>query len=163
MYTKLGRQTYFDQWTPLKSRIDALNTRCLEYHYTKLVRSFVCNTKRPSVKQSIKLQMSSNLADEPSSANGPPADEPSSANGTPPTSKTSTWQTNLLWPMDPPPCTSKTSTWQTNLLWLMDPQQSRIDACNTGTQYLADKCTLAGLVVKNCNFTLLLTSSGHEW
>ena len=32
------------------------------------IRSFVCNTKRP-VKQSIKLQMNSNLADEPSLAN----------------------------------------------------------------------------------------------
>ena len=53
------------------------------------VRSFICNMKRPSVNQSIKLQASSNLADEPSSANGPPryqskddlADKPSSANG----------------------------------------------------------------------------------
>ena len=42
MYTKLGRQTYFDQWTPLESRIDALNTTTL------------------------------NLADEPHLANGPP-------------------------------------------------------------------------------------------
>ena len=32
------------------------------------IRSFVWNTKRPSVKQSIKLQMSSDLADEPSLA-----------------------------------------------------------------------------------------------
>ena len=40
----------------------------------------------------------------------------------PPTSETSTWQTNFLWPMDPPP-TSKTSTWQINLFWPMDPPQ----------------------------------------
>ena len=33
-----------------------------------MIRSFVCNMKRPSVKQSIKEQVSSNLADEPSSA-----------------------------------------------------------------------------------------------
>ena len=32
-------------------------------------RSFIYNMKTPSVKQSIKLQMSSNLADEPSLAN----------------------------------------------------------------------------------------------
>ena len=41
----------------------------------KLVRSFVCNTKRPSVKQSIKQQVSSNLADEPSLADGPSTSE----------------------------------------------------------------------------------------
>ena len=29
----------------------------------QFVRSFICNTKRPSVKQSIKWQVSSNLAD----------------------------------------------------------------------------------------------------
>ena len=34
-------------------------------------RSFVCNTKRP-VKQSIKQQVNSNLADKPSLADGPP-------------------------------------------------------------------------------------------
>ena len=84
--------------------------------------------KRPSVKQRIKLQVTSNLADEPSLTNGPPL--PTSETSTwqinllwlmdpPPTSETSTWQTNLLWPMDPLP-TSKTSTWQANLLWLMD-------------------------------------------
>ena len=36
------------------------------------IRSFVCNTKRPSVKQSIKCQVSSNLADEPTLAVLPP-------------------------------------------------------------------------------------------
>ena len=34
----------------------------------KLIRSFICNTKRPSVKQSMKWQVSSNLADEPTLA-----------------------------------------------------------------------------------------------
>ena len=33
-----------------------------------LIRSFVCNPKRPSVKQSMKWQVSSNLADEPTLA-----------------------------------------------------------------------------------------------
>ena len=70
---------------------------------TALIRSFVCNMKRPSVKQSIKQQVSSNLADQPPLANGPPsesrivalntttpnlADEPTLANG-PPTSENS--------------------------------------------------------------------------
>ena len=41
-------------------------------HDMILIRSFICNTKRASVKQSIILQVSSNLADEPSSANVPP-------------------------------------------------------------------------------------------
>ena len=36
------------------------------------IRSFVCNTKRPSVKQSIKCQVSSNLADKPTLAVLPP-------------------------------------------------------------------------------------------
>ena len=53
------------------------------------------------------------LADKPSSANGPPtylADKPAdgptadkpSANGPPPTSKTSTWQMNILLLVDSP-------------------------------------------------------------
>ena len=71
--------------------------------------------------------MSSNLADKPSSANGPPTTREEMTwqmnlclPMDPPTTESSTWQMNLLWPMDPTP-TSKTSTWQTNLLWLMDP------------------------------------------
>ena len=36
--------------------------------YFDFIRSFVCNTKRPSVKQSMKQQVSSNLADEPTLA-----------------------------------------------------------------------------------------------
>ena len=36
------------------------------------------------------------------------------------------------------------NTWQTNLLWQMDPpHQSRIDALNTGTQYLVDEFAYA--------------------
>ena len=62
--------------------------------------------------------------------------------------------------------------WQMNLLWLMDPpSESSIDALNTTTPNLADESTLANgpilhcywhLVVKNGNFTLLLTCSGQE-
>ena len=36
--------------------------------FESLIRSFVCNTKRPSVKRSMKWQVSSNLADEPTLA-----------------------------------------------------------------------------------------------
>ena len=37
-----------------------------------IIRSFVCNTKRPSVKQSIKRQVSSNFQIYPGKTNGPP-------------------------------------------------------------------------------------------
>ena len=40
----------------------------LFYGFVIIIRSFVCNTKRPSVKQSMKWQVSSNLADEPTLA-----------------------------------------------------------------------------------------------
>ena len=49
------------------------NQTWLLTHHDTLIRSFVCNTKRPSVKQNIKQQVSSNLADKPSLANGPPS------------------------------------------------------------------------------------------
>ena len=95
-YKKLGRWTYFGQWTPSPhyQSSDAMNTS------------------------------TQNLADEPSLANGPPwyqssdamntttqnlADEPTLANG-PPTTRAEmtciplhkTWQMNLFLPMDPP-------------------------------------------------------------
>ena len=38
----------------------------------QFIRSFICNMERPSVKQSIKQEVSSNLADEPSLADEPP-------------------------------------------------------------------------------------------
>ena len=45
------------------------------------------------------------------------------------------------------------------------PQELSIDALNNCIQNMADKHTLADgyLVVRNGNFTLLLTSSGQEW
>ena len=42
-----------------------------------IIRSFVCNTKRPSVKQSMKRQVSSNLADKPTLADVLPPPLPS--------------------------------------------------------------------------------------
>ena len=92
-----------------------------------LVRSFICNMKRPSVMQSIKLQVSSKFSRQTFFCQWTPCLLARLVLGRqtflwpmpPPTTETSTWQTNLLWQMDPP--TSKTSTWQMNLLWLMDP------------------------------------------
>ena len=106
--------------------------------------------------------MSSNLADEPSSANGPPS-----------TRADMTWQMNLLLLMAPwhqsrddlhtttqnladeptlangPPstraemtCIPLHKTWQMNLLWPMDPQYQSRDALNTSTHNLADEPTL---------------------
>ena len=122
------------------------------------IRSFVCNTKRPSVKQSIKLQVSSNLADKPCSADGPPC-----------TRAEMTWQMNLLLLMAPPqyqsrddlhattqnladeptlangpPGTRAEMTWQINLLLLMTPPQYQSrDDFHATTQNLADEPTLA--------------------
>ena len=137
--------------------------------------------------------MSSNLADEPSSADGPPTyltDESSSANGhphllvklvlgrqnffcqwtPPPTSETSTWQTNLLWPMDTPdtaemPWMPVHNTWQTNTLCHMDPpviEQRCLEYWYTqlGRQTYFGWWTPH---MVNSNFTLLLTSSCQEW
>ena len=116
-YTKLGRWTYFGQWTPpcYQSR-DALNTS------------------------------TPNLADEPTLADGCPrksridtlntatpnlADEPSLANDPPSTRAEMT-------------CIPLHKTWQMNLLWQMDPpRKSRIDALNTATPNLADEPSLA--------------------
>ena len=89
-----------------------------------------------------------NLADEPTLADGPPSELRIDALNTP---LHQTWQMNLLWPMDP-------------------PSELRIDALNTAIPNLADKPTVANgppqywhLVVKNGNFTFLLTSRGQEW
>ena len=40
--------------------------------FCEFIRSFVCNTKRPSVKQSMKRKWAQNLAEEPSLDDGPP-------------------------------------------------------------------------------------------
>ena len=83
----------------------------------------LCNTKRPSVKQSIKQQVSSNLAEEPSLADG----HPSTTAEIPWIPVHKTWQMNLLWPIDPPgtraemPWIPVHKTWQMNLLWPMGP------------------------------------------
>ena len=177
-YTKLGRWTYFGQWTPQESSIDVWNTtiptladkptlakgppweienRCLEYCYTILGRwTFFCQWPPPSTRAEMPCM---------------------------PLHKT--WQMNLLWPMDPPyqsrdslnistqnladepplangPPTTRAEmpwipvhkTWQMNLHWPMDPQGNRAE--------MPSHCYWH-LLVKNGNFTLLLTSTGQEW
>ena len=59
------------QSVPLVSFINGLLKGPFVKTLKLLIRSFVCNMKRPSVKQSIKQQVSSNLADELSLADGP--------------------------------------------------------------------------------------------
>ena len=109
-----------------------------------LFRSFVCNTKRPSVKQSIKQQVSSNLADEPSLADAPHTRAEMSWI---PVQKT--WHMNLLWPMDPPVPEQRCLEYQNTKLgrWTYfgqwTPQYQSRDALNTSTQNLADEPTLA--------------------
>ena len=125
------------------------------------------------------------------------------------------WQTNLLWPMDPPselsidaqntatpnlaheptlangpppPSELRIDVLNTATPNVADkptlangpPSESRIDVLNTATPNLADKPTVANAtdiywsrmaishgywhpVVKNGNFSLLLTSSGPAW
>ena len=100
-----------------------------------------------------------------------------------PTSKTSTWQTNLLWPMDTPdtaemPWMPVHNTWQTNTLCQMDPpviEQRCLEYCYTQlgrqtyfgwwtpTWWMAILHCYWYLPVTNGSFTLLLTSSGQEW
>ena len=68
---------------------------------------------------------------------------------TPPTSKTSTWQMNLLWPMDPPQIEHRCLEYQYTTFgrWTYfghwTPQYQSRDALNTSTQHLADEPTLA--------------------
>ena len=74
----------------------------------------------------VKLEMSSNLADKPSSGNGPPQ------------------QMNLLLPIElPSRQTFFCQIWQMNLLPLMDPKYQTRDALNTSTHSLADEPILA--------------------
>ena len=101
------------------------------------------------------------------------------------------WQMNLLWPVDPlgpeqrcleyqytkpgrwtyfgqwtplgtraeMPWIPVHKTWQMNLLWLMDPSVPE----QTCLEYQYTQLGRWHLVVKNGNFTLLLTSSGQAW
>ena len=51
----------------------AFNSFYTEIMYEQLlIRSFICNTKRPSVKQSMKWQVSSNFQIYPGKTDNPP-------------------------------------------------------------------------------------------
>ena len=112
-YTKLGRWTYFGQWIP-----PVPEQKCFEYQYTKLGRwTYFCWWTPPVPEQRCLEYQYTKLGRWTYFGQWI----------TPSTRVEmlwipvhTTWQTNLLWQMDPPP-TSKTCTWQMNLLWLMDP------------------------------------------
>ena len=66
-YTKLGRWTYFGQWTP-----PVPEQRWLAYHYTKLGRWTYFGQWSPQYQSRDDLHTTTqNLADEPTLANGP--------------------------------------------------------------------------------------------
>ena len=70
-YTKLGRQTYFGQWSPW-----VIKNRCLEYCYTKLGRQTFFGQWHPGTRAEMTcISLQKNLADEPTLADGPPIPE----------------------------------------------------------------------------------------
>ena len=67
---KLGRQSYFGQWTLPNTRAEMT---CIPLHKTWQINLLLVNghqTTHPSSTR-VTLEMNTNLADEPSSANGP--------------------------------------------------------------------------------------------
>ena len=93
-YTKLGRWTYFGQWTPQYQSRDDLHTT------TQNLADEPTLANEPHQYQSRDdlHTTTQNLADEPTLANGPPSTRAEMT--CIPLHKT--WQMNLLWPMDPP-------------------------------------------------------------
>ena len=139
--TKLGRLTYFGQWTPAVP-----DQRWLAYHYTKLGRWTYFGQWIPQYQSRDALHTTTqNLADEPTLANGPPSTRAEMT--CIPLYKT--WQMNLLWLMYPPlpeqRCIAyhytKLGRW-TYFGWCNPQYQSR-DDLHTTTQNLADEPTLA--------------------
>ena len=141
----------------------SIKSRCLEYQYTKLGRQTYFGWWTPLSQARIDAlnTTTQNLADKPTLADGPLVNRGETT--WIPVHKT--WQTNLLWPMDPQ------STWQTNLLWLMDPPQSIKNRCLEYHYTKLGRLTYFGrwtpwyghIVVKDGNFIFLLTSSGQGW
>ena len=127
---------------------------------------------KPSSANGPQYQSRDDLAEEPSSADGPPclADKPSSADGPPPTSESSTWQTNLLL-MDPPADKPSSANGAHLLARLVlgrqtffgqwTPQYQSRDTLNTSTQNLADDPTLAN-GPPQCQSTDALHTSTHN-
>ena len=61
------------RWTPpIKTARAQIELFAFQCHKWELIRSFVCNMKRPSVKQSMKWQVSSNFQIYPGKTDGPP-------------------------------------------------------------------------------------------
>ena len=122
-YTKLVQMNLL--WPIDPSRI--IEHRCLEYWYTKIGRS------KPDFGW----------------WNFPLVNRESRCNLN--TCYTKTWQTNLLWLIDPQwiknrcleYCYSNLGRWTYFVKNNGPPSESRIDALNTATPNLADKCTLA--------------------
>ena len=92
-YTKLGRWTYFDQWTPQYQSRDDLHTT------TQNLADEPTLANDPQYQSRDDLYTTTqNLADEPTLADGPLSTRAEMA--CIPLHKT--WQMNLLWLMDPP-------------------------------------------------------------
>ena len=99
-YTKIGRQTYFGQWTP-----QVIEMRCLEYQHTKLGRQIYFGWWTPPKWEWISwrqlhwklfrsnLEVCSYLAYEHTLADGPPLGIEQ---------RCLEYQYTQLWPMNPP-------------------------------------------------------------
>ena len=141
-YTKLGRWTYFGQWTP-----PIPGQRWLAYHYTKLGRwTYFGQWTYPQYQSRDDLHTTTqNLADEPTLANGPPPSTRAEMTCIP---LHKTWQMSLLWPMNTPVKEqrwlgyhyTKLGRWTYFGQWTLK-YQSR-DDLHTATQNLADELTL---------------------
>ena len=141
-YTKLGRWTYFGQWTSQYQSRDDLHTTTQNLaNDSTLANEPHQYQSRDDLHTTIQ-----NLADEPTLANGRPSTRAEMT--WIPLHKT--WQMNLLWPMNLPPvpeqrwlayhCT-KLGRWIYFGQWTHQ-YQSR-DDLDTTTQNLADEPTLA--------------------
>ena len=139
-YTKFGSMNLLWPMEPLVPE-----QRCLAYQYTQLGRWTYFGQWTPQYQSRDALNTSTqNLADEPTLANGTPgtrAEMPCIPAHT-------TWQMNLLWPMDPPVPEQRCLEYQYTKLgrWTYfgqwPPQYKSRDALNTSTQNLADEPTL---------------------
>ena len=116
--------------------------KCLVYHYTKLCRQTFFGQWTPHYQSRDALNTSTqNLAEEPTLADGPLDN-----------------RAEMPWIL-------VHKTWQINLLWLMDPLGNRVEMpwIPVHKIWQMNLHCYWHLVVKNGNFTLLLTSSGQEW
>ena len=158
------------------------------------IRSFVCNTKVLILVARVELEMSSNLAGRPSSANASPSTRaemtciplhkiwqmnyfgwwiPQFQSRDAMHTSTQILQMNLLWPMDPLVPEQRCLEYQYSQYFAdatlpNGPHKVTGQRClHTANDIYWSRMAISHcywhLVVKNGNFTLLLTSSGHEW